>query len=449
MKKIREVVKCVIDIGNSKIKVLVAKLYDNGNRVRVLAYGESPTVGLKKSMIENPEALTNSIMYAVNQVEKKLDMKIERVTIGISSPNIVSRTINKKIVFNEHTITEKDIQELFTEAEKDILRKKEKVIKKEMYNIRINNSGIVKNPKGFTAKELQADIHLICLDEFEISSYEEIVNRAGLYIEDITLNSYGSAESVLDDEEKSMGVTLIDIGDGITDILMFKNDKLIYSKSIPLGGVHYINDIAYILEIPKEEAFGILKKLKDKNITDEKIVTESNKTFTVKYIRNIIDARTEDIVKFIVQTIEESGFNGYLGKGIVITGGAVVLDELIKKISTETGYKVIKKLPIPLKGLEESDSSMSSVVGIVIETMKKEFKKMRDQMKEEEKENKKHISETQKNDKKIEPVIDKVPEIIEDKELKELGIIEEDAQEEEKPKNKVVEKIKEWISNYI
>ncbi len=432
MEKNKIIIKTIMDIGNSRIRVLVGELLENNEEIRVIGYSETATLGLKKSVVENPESLTNSIKTAILNAENKMDLKIESVIAGISSPNIKSRTINKKIIFPECEIGRAEIEELFLDAEKELLHKDEKVIKKELYNIRVNNSGIIKNPTGIIGKEIQADIHMICINELDYTSYEEVINRAGLALEKLTLNSYGSSESVLDEEEKNMGVALIDIGDGITDILMFKNGKLIYSKSIPLGGMHYINDISYILEIPRDEAFDILKKLKNKNVLDEKIITESGKAFTVQYIRTIIDARTEDIVKFIVQTIEESGFNGYLGKGIVITGGAIVLEELTKKITLETGYKVTKKSPEPMKGLEEVDSSMASVIGILMETMKDEAKKLRDNETKEQK----YLKTEEKKNKEI-------------KELNELLDENEVEKIKKSKKESIFKPILDWLSNYI
>ncbi|MGL5232281.1 MAG: cell division protein FtsA [Fusobacteriaceae bacterium] len=425
----REIVKTVIDIGNSKIKILVAKLYDNGQKVRVLGYTEAITQGLKKSIIENPESITSSIDKAIREMEYKLDRRIETVTIGISSPNIKSRTINTRISFPETVITDKEVDELYWEAEKELVNLDEKVIKKEMYNIRVNNSGILKNPKGVTGKELQGDIHLISMKDSELNGYEEVINRAGLSVEGITLNAYCSAESVLDDEEKSKGVALIDIGEGITDIIMYKNAKMIHSKSIALGCMHYISDLSYILEISKDEALKVIQKLKEKDIEKDRI-TVNGKSFTVNHIRKIIDARTEDIAKFILDTIEESGFNGYLGKGIIITGGAIVLDELIKKISEYTAYKVVKKEPVFMVGLPERDSAMASVIGIMLEVMKNEFQKMQ----------------------KAKRVIEEEPleEEVATEEISILEITDEREKEEEvEEKPSIIEKIKKIFNSYV
>lgn len=247
------------------------------------------------------------------------------------------------------------------------------------------------------------------------------------------LNAYASAKAVLDDEDRRMGVALIDIGEGSTDIILFKNDKLIYTKSLPLGGMHYVNDISYLFQISKQEAFEILSKLRDKEIHDAHIYCGTSKKVAVDDIKNIIDARTGDIINFIAQTIEESGFNGYLGKGLVLTGGAVVIDGLLDKINKKTGYVVRKVLPTAFRGLEDVDSSQATVIGIFTEVMEDEYNKIQIKLNSPEPE-----------------IQEKVEENVEEN-LENLEKILEEAQVKEKTEKKdgVMKGIKSWFSNFI
>ena len=282
-------------------------------------------------------------------------------------------------------------------------------------------------------KRYKGDVHLIYIDEAEVEKLVEVVNRAGVEVEHMLLNAYASAKAVLDDEDRRMGVALIDIGEGSTDIILFKNDKLIYTKSLPLGGMHYVNDISYLFQISKQEAFEILSKLRDKEIHDAHIYCGTSKKVAVDDIKNIIDARTGDIINFIAQTIEESGFNGYLGKGLVLTGGAVVIDGLLDKINKKTGYVVRKVLPTAFRGLEDVDSSQATVIGIFTEVMEDEYNKVQAKLNSPEPE-----------------VQEKKEEDIEES-LENLEKILEEAQEKEKPekKNGVMKGIKSWFSNFI
>ncbi|MGL6099788.1 MAG: cell division protein FtsA [Fusobacteriaceae bacterium] len=440
MPNIKNIVKTVVEVGNAKVKVLVGELYENGTKIKVLAYAESESEGIKKSQIENPEILKNVVQSVIEKVQLQTEHQIEDIVLGMSSVNTRSKTINKKINFQETEIQEIHIEQLFSEAAKDILKSGERILKKELYNIRVNNSGIVRNPIGMVGKEIQGDIHFICVDELELSNYEEVINRSGFHVEQILLNSIGSAEAVLDQEEKEKGVALIDIGEGLTDILIFKNSKLIYSKSIPLGAMHYINDLAYILEVSKIEAIEVLKKFEEYKENEKYFLISSGRKFTISHIKNIIDARTGDITKFILETIEESGFNGYLGRGIVLTGGASLIDELIEKIISQTGYRVTIKEPPALRGMENVTPSMSSIIGIFLEILKEEIQKLekKNMERKEEKEfsfNNNSVTENINKDSFIENTSQK------------NEIIFEEIEEEQK-KN-IFNRIFDWLSNYI
>ena len=427
------IVKTALDIGNMKIKAVIGELSSDGSQLKVLGYAEVPSRGMKKSVIENPEELSQCVAYALGQLRDQTGENIEKVAIGISGEAIKSRTTNMKYQFEEKEISEKEVETLFRMSAHELLSGKERILKKEIYNIRVNNSGIIKNPIGTVGKEIQGDVHLIYIDEAEVEKLVEVVNRAGVEVEHMLLNAYASAKAVLDDEDRRMGVALIDIGEGSTDIILFKNDKLIYTKSLPLGGMHYVNDISYLFQISKQEAFEILSKLRDKEIHDAHIYCGTNKKVAVDDIKNIIDARTGDIINFIAQTIEESGFNGYLGKGLVLTGGAVVIDGLLDKINKKTGYVVRKVLPTAFRGLEDVDSSQATVIGIFTEVMEDEYNKIQAKLNSPEPE----IQEKKEED--IEESLENLEKIL------------EEAQEKEKPekKNGVIKGIKSWFSNFI
>lgn len=416
-----------------KIKAVIGELSSDGSQLKVLGYAEVPSRGMKKSVIENPEELSQCVSYVLGQLRDQTGENIEKVSIGISGEAIKSRTTNMKYQFEEKEISEKEVETLFRMSAHELLSGKERILKKEIYNIRVNNSGIIKNPIGIVGKEIQGDVHLIYIDEAEVEKLVEVVNRAGVEVEHMLLNAYASAKAVLDDEDRRMGVALIDIGEGSTDIILFKNDKLIYTKSLPLGGMHYVNDISYLFQISKQEAFEILSKLRDKEIHDAHIYCGTSKKVAVDDIKNIIDARTGDIINFIAQTIEESGFNGYLGKGLVLTGGAVVIDGLLDKINKKTGYVVRKVFPTAFRGLEDVDSSQATVIGIFTEVMEDEYNKVQAKLNSPEPE-----------------VQEKKEEDIEES-LENLEKILEEAQEKEKPekKNGVMKGIKSWFSNFI
>lgn len=221
------IIKFILDVGNSKIKMLAGELSNYGEKLRVLKYVEVPSRGIRKNVIENQIYLSESIADAVREMETATGLEVKKVILGIGGTNIYSRTKNIRLSFDEEkVITNSHITELFLTAEKELKQKSEQVLESEMYNIRVNNSGIVKNPVGLAGRELQADVHLIFVNETEVEELTEAVNRAKLEVDSIVLNPYASAKATLMEEDKTMGVALIDIGEGTTDIIIYKNRTL-------------------------------------------------------------------------------------------------------------------------------------------------------------------------------------------------------------------------------
>ncbi|MEG0134551.1 MAG: cell division protein FtsA [Cetobacterium sp.] len=431
------ITKLALDIGNGKIKFILGELSTEGLKLRVLDYLEVPSEGIKRSVVEDSELLSGSIAKALRELEQRNGREFDRVSLGISSDRIVSKTDHGCIDFDEKEVSAQDMYNLVELVKKKILYDDEIVIEQETYNVRVNSSGILKNPIGQVGKSIQGDVHLITIKKSELDSLAEVVNKAGLEIEDIFLNASASAKSTLEYEDRQMGVALIDIGEGATDIAIYKNDKIIYTKSLSIGGMHFVNDISYLLKIPKKEAKEILEKMRKKEYSNGKMKT-ANAEYNLEEIKEIIDARTGDLINFISKTIEESGFNGYLGKGLAFTGGAVSIDEIFSKVGSRMECAVRKVSPFPLRGLENVNPSMSTSIGILLNKLELEFKK-RDEISVENLENENvQIEETFEENIQI-PMNENI--------FKQEDFEEEF--EEEVQSDKTLNKLKKWISNFI
>lgn len=437
-----KIVKTVIDIGNGKIKAITGELSSNGEVLRVLKYAEGPSHGIVKNEIKDGELLSRSINSVVEKLRMATDQEIEAVTIGISGDSIKSRTINIEYNFSETEVTEEQMKALLVEAEKKVLSPEEQIIKTEIYNIKVDNSGIIKNPMGILGSKLQGDVHLIYTDKKRVAKLVEIINRIGIDVENIVLNAYASAKSTLGEEDKRMGVALADIGEGSTDIILYKNDKLIYTKTIPLGGMHFKSDLVYILKLTDDEdAIEILNKYRDRDISpDGYIYYGDGKHIAALELEDFINARVEEIIDYIDTTIEKSGFNGYLGKGLVLTGGVISdkiinTEKLLEKINKKTGYVARRVLPSEFSGLEEVTTNMATVIGLFYEVMEEEDRKMRTGSYTHQ--------EIQVKNEKIVPPINVEEDL--------TKMLEEEIVEEEKVEktNGVVKAIKNWFSNFI
>ena len=185
-----KIVKTVIDIGNGKI--ITGELSSNGEVLKVLRYIEGPSSGMIKNEIRDGEALSKSVNDVIERLREDTEQEIESITIGISGESIKSRTVNMEYNFSEEEVTEEHIKALLLEAEKKVLIPEEQIIKTEIYNMRVDNSGIVKNPLGILGSKLQGDVHLIYTDKKRVAKLVETINRISVDVENIVLNAYAS-----------------------------------------------------------------------------------------------------------------------------------------------------------------------------------------------------------------------------------------------------------------
>ncbi|WP_294705442.1 cell division protein FtsA [uncultured Fusobacterium sp.] len=438
-----KIVKTVVDIGNGKIKAIIGELSNNGEILKVLKYSEKPSLGILKNEIVDGEELSKSIDFVLEELREETEQEIDSITVGMGGEKIKSRTINVEISFPEEEVNEEHIKTLIKNAEEKVLSEEEQILKTEIYNVRIDNSGIVKNPLGILGSKLQADVHLLFTAKKRVEKLVETVNRIGVDVENIILNAYASAKSTLEEEDRRMGVALIDIGEGSTDIILYKNDKIIYAETIPLGGMHFKSDLVYILKLSDEnDAIDILNKYRNRDISqDGYIYYGEGKHISAIELEDFINARVEEMIDYIDSTIEKSGFTGYLGKGLVLTGGVISdkiinTDKILEKINKKTGYVARKVLPSTFSGLETVNTSMATVIGLFYEVMEEEDRKLRTGSYTHQ--------EIQLKNEKIEQHSKQ-----EEDELNNL--LDEDLEEnkEEKKENKVVKAIKNWFSNFI
>lgn len=407
--------KVALDIGNNRIKLLVGEMSSDFEKIAVTDYVKTKSSGITKSSIENPEALAEALRGAISMAEK-VDSPITKLSLALGGAGIFSATVNVKSSFPEKEIEKSDMDNLLRQAKRQIFGGKEgqyRILYKEIYNKRLDNPGIVRQPIGMIGKGLQADIHLIYVEESYVQKFIQLINKVGIDVDRIYLNSYASAKGTLDEETKKMGVAHVDIGYGSTSIIILKYGKVLYAKTKPIGEMHYISDLSIILKIPKEVAMEILTKLKNKQIEADNTITYGTKKISLREIKNIILARTDDIIDFISSTIHESGFNGHLAKGIVLTGGTVEIEGVAEQIASRSGYLTRKMLPIPLKGLKDAFYSDAVAIGVFLEDMEREYKSYVEENRQATAEMKKVKTkeETTSNDKVIDKKMNRKEEI--------------------------------------
>ena len=369
--------KVALDIGNDTIKLLIGEMSSDFTKIAVTDYVKIKHNGLRKSDIYDVRALSEGIRTAISKIES-IESPITKLSLALGGPRVGSSTVNVRVSFDkEKIIDEADMDKLLRKAKRQIFGENEdkfRILYKEVYNKKVDGPRIIKQPIGMEGKEIQADIHFVYVSEDYVRQFRDVLYALGVDIDKIYLNSYASAKGTLDDETRKMGVAHVDIGYGSTSVIILKNSKVLYAKTKSLGELHYISDLSLILKITREEAEEVILRLKNKTVGSNETIKCGSRKIPLQQIKDIIAARTNDIVQFITETIDESGFNGVLARGIVLTGGTVDIEGVAEQISSKSGYFVRKMLPIPLKGIKNSFYSDATVVGIFLEDMEREYK---------------------------------------------------------------------------
>lgn len=369
--------KVALDIGNDTIKLLIGEMSSDFTKIAVTDYVKIKHNGLRKSDIYDVRALSEGIRTAISKIES-IESPITKLSLALGGPRVGSSTVNVRVSFDkEKIIDEADMDKLLRKAKRQIFGENEdkfRILYKEVYNKKVDGPRIIKQPIGMEGKEIQADIHFVYVSEDYVRQFRDVLYGLGVDIDKIYLNSYVSAKGTLDDETRKMGVAHVDIGYGSTSVIILKNSKVLYAKTKSLGELHYISDLSLILKITREEAEEVILRLKNKTVGSNETIKCGSRKIPLQQIKDIIAARTNDIVQFITETIDESGFNGLLARGIVLTGGTVDIEGVAEQISSKSGYFVRKMLPIPLKGIKNNFYSDATVIGIFLEDMEREYK---------------------------------------------------------------------------
>lgn len=350
-----------VDIGTTKVLAIVAEVFPVEKQFKVIGYGTSVSRGLQKGVVVDVEEAMGAIESAISSAEHMANINVEKAFIGIAGKHIESLVSHTFISMGKmpREITDLDRIKLEDFAETKIVPVDRKVIHKIVYNYKIDDrSEVVRNPVGMVGMKLEADVHVVTGSIQSIDSLVRCINKLDIGVEDVVLEPLASAKAVLSDTEKKLGCVLVDIGGGTTDIAIYKNDKLIYTNVIPVGGEHFTADLATILGIELKVAdrlkkdFSQLQGFHEDEIFDLPSYNGGDtRSVELAFVKEIIDARSDEILEIVGKKIDASGYAKYLQNGIVFTGGSSKIAGLIDKAEKQFKMPVRIGVPIRIEGL--------------------------------------------------------------------------------------------------
>jgi len=322
-----------LDIGTSKIVAIVAELGPEGE-LNVIGLGTQPSRGLKRGVVVNIEATMASIQRVLEEAELMADCRIARVTTGIAGSHIRSLNSSGMVAIKEGEVVQADIDRVIETAKAIAIPNDQQILHILPQEFIIDGQDGVREPLGMSGVRLEVKVHIVTGAVSAVENIAKCVRRCGIEVQDIVLQPLASAAAVLNDDEKELGVCLMDIGGGTTDIAVFAAGAIRHTAVIPIAGDQVTNDIAMTLRTPTKEAEELkirhgcaLRQLADANdIVEVPGVGErAPRKLSRPMLAEVIEPRIEELYTLVQGELRRSGFEELLSSGVVITGGTAML----------------------------------------------------------------------------------------------------------------------------
>ncbi|MEI8321012.1 MAG: cell division protein FtsA [Alphaproteobacteria bacterium] len=371
-----------IDLGSTKTSCMIAECDLKTETLHVLGVGQHASKGIKNNVIVDMEAVENVILNVVNTAEKMAGLTIKDVVVNISGEHLISEVINIRLKIPSRPITDEDLNHMISQATHVDEKKDFEIIHAIPLSYTIDGRKGIQDPRGMIGQNIVCSLHIITGDKGPVQTLVNCIHRCHLGIQAIVASSIASSFATLGDDETELGVTLIDIGGGTTDIALFVEGQVIHTESLQLGGRHISSDIAHGLSTSLAQAERIktlhgtaVHTMADDHVTlsvaqmgDDAHESPIKKTF----LTSIIQARLEEIFEIIKDRLAQSNMHIIASKRVVLTGGGSQMPGIKDLASRVLGKKVRLGKPSKLQGLSESalNPSFATCTGLLIFAMK-------------------------------------------------------------------------------
>ena len=360
-----------LDIGTTKICTVVAELADG--QINIIGLGTHPSKGLRKGVVINIDSTVQSIKKAVEEAELMAGVQLTSVYAGIAGGHIKGINSHGVIAVKNREITPSDVKRVIDAASAVAIPMDREVIHIIPQEFIVDDQDGIRDPVGMSGVRLEGRVHIVTGAITSAQNIIKCANRAGLDVDDIVLEQLGSSEAVLTPEEKELGVAIIDIGGGTTDLVIFSSGSIKHTAVFSLAGSHITNDISLGLRTPLEEAEKIkirygcaLTSLvrKDETIEVPSVGGRKPRALSRYTLTEIIEPRVEEILSLVQHEITRTGYGNLLASGIVLTGGCALLEGIPDLAEQIFNVPVRRGIPIGISGLVDLVNSPMYATGV-------------------------------------------------------------------------------------
>ncbi|WP_456385157.1 cell division protein FtsA [Desulfolithobacter sp.] len=326
-----------LDIGTTKICAVIGEVFPD--RVDIIGVGTAASSGMKKGVVVNIESTVKAILQALNEAEEMAECDIESVYVGIAGNHIKGFNSPGIIAINNQEIRQKHIEDVIEAARTVKISDNQQIIHVLPQEYMVDDHTGIQNPLGMTGVRLVTNVHIVTADVTSLHNLMTSCNRSGLQVSDIVLESVASSRAVLKRDEMELGVALLDIGGGTTDLAIFCNGTIKHTWELALGGNNLTSDLSIGLRTPLQEAeqlkylYGgaLSSMVKDNHIIEVPTVGDRKpRKVSQRVMVEILEARMEEILELVNKNICSSGYRNRINAGLVLTGGTVLLPHIVE-----------------------------------------------------------------------------------------------------------------------
>lgn len=363
-----------LDIGTTKIAALIADVTDD-MRLNIIGVGLVPSRGLRKGTVVDIEQATDSITQAVLQAEHMAGRRIESVFVGVTGEHI--RSLNSKgmiaITSATHEISREDVERVMESSRTVVLTPDREIIHAIPRGYVVDGQNGIRHPEGMSGSRLEVETHIIHGSSTFLQNITKCVHRANLQVSDLVVEPIATAEAVLTEPEKDLGVALADIGGGTTDVAVFTDGEIYYTGVLPVGGNHVTNDISVGLRTPPEESERVKLQYgcamiemvgNGEVVAHRPLGSNEERKVPARVLAEIVEPRMRELFELIYEEIKKSGTAGMLPGGLVLSGGGSLMRGVAELAREVTDMPVRIGKPLNVGGLADKVESPVFATGV-------------------------------------------------------------------------------------
>lgn len=364
-----------IDIGSTKVCFVIGIVNDE-QKIEVVGVGRAPNAGIRQGVVVNIEATQNSIKKAKDEAELMAGYQVDSAWVGVSGTHIKSFDSRGMIAIKNREVNHSDIERVIEAAKAVAVPADRQVLHVLPREYKVDSQDGISDPIGMSGIRLEANVHIVTGGQTAINNSVKCVEKSGIEINALVLDPLAASLAVVSDDEKSLGVCVVDMGGGTCNLIYYVNGSVAHTSVIPVGGHHFTHDVAVGLRTPQSAAehlkvnhgYAISSQIEDHQTIDvEGVGGRKSREIPRRDLADVIEARAEETLNLIYHDMKLSGLLPMLGSGVVLTGGASQLQGLVEMAEYLFEIPVRRGYPTHVGGLTDviRSSEYSTAVGLL------------------------------------------------------------------------------------